>query len=155
MHSRRDSSAPQRDWGRGDPTRVDTAHGTQEEPPVLTHLEEGTQDNYMSWTGHCQECSKIRRRGHGLFCRNYLLPWGNYPLCRSVWCSKCYRESPNNHFPRMDHHQSGSDLEVDTAYTQNQYRWGRNGDHLMGVPFECDLCSFQNVAGRDPDFFNN
>jgi hypothetical protein len=55
----------------------------------------------------------------------------------------------------MDHHQSGSDLEVDTAYTQNQYRWGRNGDHLMGVPFECDLCSFQNVAGRDPDFFNN
>jgi hypothetical protein len=21
----------------------------------------------------------------------------------------------------------------------------------MGVPFECDLCSFQNVVGRDPD----
>jgi hypothetical protein len=56
MHSRRDSSAPQRNWGRGDPTRVDTEHGTQEEPPALTHLEEGTQDNYMSWTGHCQEC---------------------------------------------------------------------------------------------------
>ena len=25
-----------------------------------------------------------------------------------------------------------------------------NGDHLMGVPFECDLCSFRNVVGRDP-----
>ncbi len=21
----------------------------------------------------------------------------------------------------------------------------------MGVPFECDLCSFRNVVGRDPD----
>ncbi len=24
----------------------------------------------------------------------------------------------------------------------------------MGVPFECDLCSFRNVAGRDPDMTN-
>ena len=34
--------------------------------------------------------------------------------------------------------------------TLNRYRCGRNGDHLMGVPFECDLCSFRNVCGRDP-----
>ena len=36
--------------------------------------------------------------------------------------------------------------------THDRYRSGRNGDHLMGVPFECDLCSFQNVTvtGRDP-----
>jgi hypothetical protein len=80
-----------------------------------------------------------------------LLAQGNYPLCRSVWCGTCYRESPNYNFPRLDHLQSGSDLEVDSAYTQSRYRCGRNGDHLMGVPFECDLCSFRNVAGRDPD----
>ena len=24
----------------------------------------------------------------------------------------------------------------------------------MGVPFECDLCSFRNVVGRDPDKSN-
>jgi hypothetical protein len=24
----------------------------------------------------------------------------------------------------------------------------------MGVPFECDLCSFRNVVGRDPDESN-
>ncbi len=35
-----------------------------------------------------------------------------------------------------------------------QYCCGRNGDHLMGVPFECDLCSFRNVCGRDPVFRN-
>jgi hypothetical protein len=83
-----------------------------------------------------------------------LLAWGNYPPCRSVWCGKCYQESPSDHFPRMNHLQSSSDLEVDAAYTQNWYRWGRNGDHLMGVPCECDLCSFRNMAGRDPDILN-
>ena len=62
--------------------------------------------------------------------------------------------SPNDNFLRPDHLQSGSDLEVDATYTQNQYRWARNGDHLMGVPFECDLCSFRNVVGWDPDESN-
>ena len=31
---------------------------------------------------------------------------------------------------------------------------GQNGDHLMGVPFECDLCHFRNVTGRNPNFGN-
>ena len=31
-----------------------------------------------------------------------------------------------------------------------QYRRGRNEDHLMGVPFECDLCHFRNMKRRDP-----
>ena len=54
----------------------------QDSPP----LPWGTQDNYMSWMGHCLECSAIRKEGHGLFCGNYLLARGNYPPCRSVWC---------------------------------------------------------------------
>ncbi len=152
---RRDSSAPQEGhWGRGGPILRDTASGTQQEFLAPTHLEEGTQNNYMTWTGHCQECLTIRRRGHGLFCGNFLLVRGNYPPCRSVWCGKCYRESPNDHFPRLDHLQSGSDLEVNSTYMQTRYRCGRDGDHLMGVPFECDLCSFWNVVGRDPDVTN-
>jgi hypothetical protein len=102
---------------------------------------EGTQDNYMLWTGHCPECSAIWK---------ILLVQGNYPLCKSVWCNKCNRESLNNHFPRLDHHQSGSDQEVDSAYTQNRYQCGRESDHLMGLPFKCNLCSFRNVVGRDP-----
>jgi hypothetical protein len=95
-----------------------------------------------------------RKRGHGFSCGNFLLAWRNYPPCRSVWCGTCYRESPNNDFPRLDHLQSGSDLEVDSAYTQNRYRCGQDRDHLMGMPFECDLCSFWNVVGRDPDSTN-
>ncbi len=130
------------------------AHEHQEGPLAPPLAEEGTQDNYMSWAGHCRECLTIWKRGHRLFCGNFLLPRGNYPPCRSVRCGTCYKESPNNNFPRLDHQQSGSDLEVDLAYMQGRYRCARNGDHLMGVPFECDLCLFCNVVSRDPDESN-
>ena len=70
----------------------------------------------MLCTGHCLKCSAIQKRGHGLFCGNFLLARGYYPPCRSVWCGGCYRESPDNNFPMLDHMQSGSDLEVDAAY---------------------------------------
>jgi hypothetical protein len=108
----------------------------------------------MSWTGQCQECLTTWKRGHCLFWANFLLARGNYPPRRSVWCGTCYRELLNNNFPRLDHLQSGSDLEVDLAYTQNRYWCGQDGDHLMGMPFECNLCSFWNVVGRDPDGAN-
>ena len=45
---------------------------------------------------------------------------------------------------------NGSDLDLNQPEAHDRYRSERNGDHLMGVPFECDLCSFQNVTGRDP-----
>jgi hypothetical protein len=41
-------------------------------------------------------------------------------------------------------------LEVEASPTLGRYRCGRDGDYLMGVPFECDLCSFRNVCGRQP-----
>ena len=31
-----------------------------------------------------------------------------------------------------------------------RYRRGRNGDHIMGVPFSCELCHFRIVNWRDP-----
>ena len=39
--------------------------------------------------------------------------------------------------------------EIDKA-DEDRYVLGRNGDHLMGVPFQCDLCHFRNMTGRDP-----
>ena len=32
----------------------------------------------------------------------------------------------------------------------DRFQVGRPGDHLMGIPFECDLCHFRNLNGRDP-----
>jgi hypothetical protein len=39
--------------------------------------------------------------------------------------------------------------------TLNRYCCGRDGDHLMGVPFECDLCLFRNVCRKNPVFGNH
>ena len=32
---------------------------------------------------------------------------------------------------------------------EGRFEWARNGDHLM-VPFQCELCHFRNVYGREP-----
>jgi hypothetical protein len=81
-----------------------------------------------------------------------------YPPCRNVWCGECYQEASNDRFPRLDDNGEGlntADLEVEVSPTLNRYWCKRNGNHLMGVPFECDLCSFRNVCGRQPVFGNH
>jgi hypothetical protein len=117
-----------------------------------------TQENLMSWMGTCVKCGKIQQAGHGLFCSNILLGRATFPPCRNVWCGECYREASNDHFLRLDDNGKGlnaTDLEVEVSPTLNRYRCGRNGDHLMGVPYECDLCSFRNVCRKQPVFRNH
>ena len=110
-----------------------------------------TQRNFMTWMGACVVCGKIRRAGHGLFCSNYLLGRGPYPPCRNVWCGECFQEAADDPFPRLqgNEEEEGSDLVLGKV-DQERYRHARNGDHLMGIPFECDLCHFRNVCGRNP-----
>ena len=119
---------------------------------LLTGSKEMTQGNFMTWAGTCNACGKMRRAGHGLFYSNFWLGWEGFHPCRNVWCGKCYQESGSNPFPRLDDNEeaNGSDLDLDTTESYQRHRCGRNGDHLMGVPFECNLCSFQNVTGWDP-----
>ena len=37
-----------------------------------------------------------------------------------------------------------------TDKDQERYRCARNGDHLMKVSFECELCHYRNTNKRDP-----
>ena len=116
-----------------------------------------TQVNFMSWMGSCAKCGKIRRVGHGLLCSNFLLGRASFPPCRNVWCGECYQEASNNRFPRLDNQREATnttDLEIEISPTLGRYRCGRNGDHLMGVPFGCNLCKFYNVCGRQLEFKN-
>ncbi len=116
-----------------------------------------TQANFMSWASSCAKCGKIWTAGHGLFCSNFLLGQATFPPCRNVWCGECYREASNDRFPRLEDQgktTNATDLEIDASPTLGRYGCGRNGDHLMGVPFECSLCLFRNVCGRQPEFKN-
>ena len=63
-------------------------------------------------------------------------------------------EDPNDPYPRLQaprrSNEEENDLEVEEEDDPSIYRVGRDGDHLMGVPFECDLCHFRNMNRRDP-----
>ena len=105
----------------------------------------------MSWVGPCVVCGKTRRGGVGIFCRNFCVGREGFPPCMNVWCGGCYRESPTDPFPRMEQNDVEDESEVLLEGKDGErYRVGRNGDHLAGVPFECDLCHFRNLNRRDP-----
>ena len=113
--------------------------------------------NCLTWTLPCRKCGKVLKGGVGLFCCNSLIPRGSFPPCRNAWCGDCYEESTEDPFPRLqgveldsgDPEDEESDLLLDKKDLM-RYRNGRNGDHIMGIPFECDLCHFRNVTRRNP-----
>ena len=43
-------------------------------------------------------------------------------------------------------------MVVEDPESEARYTKGRNGDHLMGVPFECELCHFRNLNFRNPNW---
>ena len=109
--------------------------------------------NFMTWRGPCLVCGKVLRHGTGIFCGNFLRHRGPFPPCLAVWCGKCYREHPQDPFPiqTLLDDGIGDDEELETEEDlKERFRHGRDGDHLMGIPFECDLCHFRNVCERDP-----
>ena len=107
------------------------------------------QDNFMTWKGSCRVCGRLRSNGAGIFCSNFLLSRGGFRPCMNVWCGGCYRRGVNDHFPIQGPPEEEDGLEVDPVEA-GRYRKGRDGDHLMGIPFECDLCHFRNLTHRDP-----
>ena len=109
-------------------------------------------NNFMTWRGSCLVCGKVRRHGAGIFCGNFLRSRGPFPPCLAVWCGGCYQQHPQDPFP-VQKAGAGEDEEEDLVTEENlanRFRHGRNGDHLMGVPFECDLCHFRNCNLRNP-----
>ena len=115
----------------------------------------GIPENFLTWTGPCGKCGKTRRGEVGLFCCNVLIGRESFPPCKAVYCGPCYVEAPHDPFIRLqgfaaaDKNDAVDDLEMD-ADEQKRYQHKRVGDHLMGVPFECDLCHFRNMNRRDP-----
>ena len=111
--------------------------------------------NFMTWKGPCLECGIFKRNGVGLFCSNFLRQRGPFPRCLAVWCGECYRAHPQDPFRvQTTLHSPGEEEENEDLVTEERlalrFKTARDGDHLQGIPFECDLCHFRNVNGRDP-----
>lgn len=48
--------------------------------------------------------------------------------------------------------ENGFEMEDDE---ERRFMCAREGDHVMSIPFECDVCHFRNITGRDVDWGNS
>ena len=96
----------------------------------------------------CEEtCQRFLRCGDGLFCANFYDERGPDAPCKGAWCGPSYKPLGNKPYPiklLLD-----EDGEVLDAKEKGCFMCGRAGDHLM-TSFQCELCHFRNVMGRDP-----
>jgi hypothetical protein len=85
---------------------------------------------------------------NGLYCTNFAHSRLNWRPCKQVWCGDCYTPHHLDHFYQ---HTLTDDDGFDWRPPEEllQHRHARAGDHLL-IPFQCDLCWFQNLQYRDP-----
>ena len=63
-----------------------------------------------------------------------------------AWHGSCFKLRLGDKYPivKLDEMEGIADPEED-----DKFKKARNGDHLS-CPFQCDLCHFRNIQGRDP-----
>ena len=73
---------------------------------------------------------------------------GPFEACNSAWCDGCFTYDGNVDFPiRAILDEDGEPILRGDEETR--YKAGRAGDMYL-VPFQCPLCHFRNLRGRDP-----
>jgi len=102
------------------------------------------------FTGNCTVCGYLILEGRGLFCANFWVKQSFFPRCDGIWCGKCYEaEREGDAFPvQLPIDEGGNVMEIRKT-DADQFMYGRPGDHWM-TTFQCDVCQFINVQGRDP-----
>ena len=102
--------------------------------------------NPLSWNASFSKCQKRLDKGEGILCRNSLDAWWFYPIRQMEWCRICYVWHPIDKFTAKVDVEDASHMVVDNKTTHS---WWISGDHLIKI-FQCDVCHFRNVHGRDP-----
>ena len=121
------------------------------------------------WRGNCLRCTKPLRWPTGIFCGFFCWKLGRFPACQAAWCGGCYtlvdtlcfhfhwEQTTRNHTEASENNVER--LERVTAWKSKKqhledYKEGRNGDSLM-TPFECDVCIFRKLKGREFNLKNS
>lgn len=74
----------------------------------------------------------------------------------AAYCAPCYRRYEEDPFPiqtTLEEEEGESGFETEESH-EERFQSAREGDHVMSLPFECDMCQFRNVAQRDVDWCN-
>lgn len=115
----------------------DTGHGDFDDP-----------HSWWNWSENCVECGATRKGVEGLFCANFCYSQKSWMPCRQMWCGKCYKVLPGIKF-HVIVPTDKSGFEWVRKGEENRFLVGRAGDHVV-TPFQCDLCIFRILTGRDP-----
>lgn len=105
--------------------------------------------HFWNWVRKRSVCGKVRKEMLGLFCANFetsQLPW---PTCHSIWCGDCYTP---HHLDQFFQFIPVDEARFDWRSQDDQlycFCIARDGDHLV-TPFQCNLCTFQNLAHCNP-----
>ena len=59
------------------------------------------------WRGSCAKCRKKVEKCVGIFCGNFCVGRGQYPLFQRVWCRGCYVEHPEDEFNKSGKDSGG------------------------------------------------
>jgi hypothetical protein len=82
------------------------------------------------------------------FARTFAAGEKSSRACQKVWCGSCYSVSIGDPFPiRAPKDEDGFENVI--SGDELRFQVGRTGDNLM-TPFQCDMCHFRNMTGRDP-----
>jgi hypothetical protein len=92
------------------------------------------------------------------FLRKFFKDQLQFKECRSAWCGKCYTSNSDLNFfvkttPGFQDDRDGDRLQQVWGKRQvspTAFLEGRDVDHLI-IPFECDLCIFWKLKGREPN----
>ena len=120
-----------------------TGRGIKAEPSYWSALE-GTWKSVS--------CQRPLRFKKGIFCANFSHNRGRFAPCRSCWCGKCYSTLDRIDFPIKKNVDEDWHILEDPS-GKDRFMVSRNRDHLM-VPFQCELCHFRNIYGRNPQNSN-
>jgi hypothetical protein len=84
----------------------------------------------------------------GLFCANFAKARDGWKACEGVWCGACYTAPEKVKFYRHAPKDEEGFHWARKSFAK-RHMHARDGDHLV-TPFQCDLCVFRNLQGRNP-----
>jgi hypothetical protein len=93
-------------------------------------------------------CGKHIKDGAGVFCTNFWSARGPYAPCEQCWCAECYKPIGNKPF-QVKAIVDEDGIDQTRPGEEKRFLEARSGDHMM-TPFQCDLCHFRNMMGRNP-----
>lgn len=76
-----------------------------------------------------------------------------WAACQNSWCGRCFVKEEGDEFPvRLPKDVDGITQVIEGD--EDRFHYGRDGDHLL-LSFQCELCHFRNMEGRNPVEKNN